>query len=269
MDLKDILLLCDGSRQLPARLDLAAALAQRHRAHLTGLFPLPALRFRAQGEDPEAAAAQAELLFRQKADETGISASWVCERTIGDDALTGLVARHTQVSDLLIVGQTDPEAREAHLPADLPERLVLGGGRPVLIVPYAGKFPSVPDRVLIGWRGGRESTRAVNDALPLLKMAGMVRVLTINPPEEEETAENLFAAELCAHLGRHGVAAEPEQALTGKLSVGDTLLNRLTDEAADLLVMGVYAQTRRGTLTLGEVGRHLLRHMTVPVLMSH
>lgn len=269
MDLKDILLLCDSSRQFPARLDLAFTLSQKHQAHLTGLFPLPALRFRAQGENPETAAVEAELLFRQKADEAKISVSWVCERTLGDDAVTSLVARHTQVSDLLIVGQTDPEAQDAYLPANLPERLVLGGGRPVLIVPYAGKFPTVGERVLIGWRGGRESTRAVNDALPLLKTARMVRVLTINPPEEEEAVDNLFASELCVHLGRHGVQAEPEQVMTGKLRVGDTLLNRLTDETADLLVMGVYAQTRRGTLTLGEVGRHLLRHMTVPVLMSH
>lgn len=269
MDLKDILLLCDSSRQFPARLDLAFTLAQKHQAHLTGLFPLSALPFRLQGKNPETAAANAELLFRQKTDEARISASWVCERTLGDDAVTSLVARHTQVSDLLIVGQTDPEAQDAYLPANLPERLVLCSGRPVLIVPYAGQFPTVGNRVLIGWRGGRESTRAVNDALPLLKTARMVHVLTINPPEEEEAIESLFAAELCAHLGRHGVAADPEEVLTGKLSVGDILLNRLTDEAADLLVMGVYAQTRRGTLSLGEVGRHLLRHMTVPVLMSH
>ncbi len=269
MGFKDILLICDSTQQCPDRLVLAVNLAQKHQAHLTGLFPLPARWGKSLDEHLEEAASQLSELFRQKTAEQQVSASWVCEQCGGGDSVTGIIARHTQVADLVVVGQTDPDRPDQHLPADLPERLVIGGGRPVLLVPYAGKFSTVGERVLVGWRGGRESTRAVNDALPLLKMAKLIRILTINPPEEGQALDHLFANELCVHLGRHGIAAEPEQILTGNLSVGDTLLNRLTDEAADLLVMGVYAQNRRGSQTLGEVGRHLLRHMTVPVLMSH
>lgn len=269
MALKDILLICDSSQQCPDRLALAVNLAQKHQAHLTALFPLPARWGKSQDQHLVEAGRQLSELFRQKTQEQQVSASWVCEQCVGGDTVTGSIARHTQVADLVVLGQTDPERPDQHLPADLPERLVIGGGRPVLLVPYAGTFPTVGERVLVGWRGGRESTRAVNDALPLLKMAKMIRILTINPPEEGQALDHLFANELCLHLGRHGIAAQPELVLTATLSVGDTLLNRLTDEAADLLVMGVYAQNRRGSQTLGEVGRHLLRHMTVPVLMSH
>lgn len=270
MALKDILLICDSSAPCPDRLQLAVNLAQKHQAHLTGLFVFPHRWGKSQDEHLEQAAGELSELFRQKTTEQQVSGSWVREQCAGSgDTVGSIIARHTQVTDLVVLGQTDPDRPDQHLPADLPERLVIGGGRPVLLVPYAGTFPTVGERVLVGWRGGRESTRAVSDALPLLKLAKFIRILTINPPDEGQALEHLFADELCVHLGRHGVSAQPEQVLTGSLSVGDTLLNRLTDEAADLLVMGVYAQNRRGSQTLGEVGRHLLRHMTVPVLMSH
>jgi len=266
---KDILLICDSSQPCSDRLELAVNLAQKHQAHLTGLFVFPARWGKSQDEHLEQAASQLSELFRQKTADQQVSASWIREQCVGGDTVSSIIARHTQVADLVVLGQTDPDRPDQHLPADLPERLVIGGGRPVLLVPYAGKFSTVGERVLVGWRGGKESTRAVSDALPLLKTAKFIRILTINPPDEGQALEHLFTNELCTHLERHGISAQPEQVLTGGLSVGDTLLNRLTDEAADLLVMGVYAQNRRGSQTLGEVGRHLLRHMTVPVLMSH
>ena len=57
--------------------------------------------------------------------------------------------------------------------------------------------------------------------------------------------------------------------LTTDISVGDLLLNRIATEGSTLLVMGGTAPGRLGSSSLGEVARHILRHMTVPVLMSH
>jgi len=74
---------------------------------------------------------------------------------------------------------------------------------------------------------------------------------------------------LCVHLGLHGVAARSEHIIVEDISIGDALLNRISVEGDDLLVMGAYAHTRLGSLTLGDVARHILKHMTVPVLMSH
>jgi nucleotide-binding universal stress UspA family protein len=51
--------------------------------------------------------------------------------------------------------------------------------------------------------------------------------------------------------------------------VGDELLNQLTDDGSDMLVMGAWGHTRLRELVFGGVTRHILRHMTVPVLMSH
>ena len=53
------------------------------------------------------------------------------------------------------------------------------------------------------------------------------------------------------------------------MPVADALLNRSCDEGYDLLVMGAYAHTPQGKMTLGAVAGQLLRQMTVPLLMSH
>jgi nucleotide-binding universal stress UspA family protein len=52
-------------------------------------------------------------------------------------------------------------------------------------------------------------------------------------------------------------------------NVGDVVLSRASDEAADLIVMGAYGHSRLRELVLGGVSRALLGHMTVPVLMAH
>jgi nucleotide-binding universal stress UspA family protein len=47
------------------------------------------------------------------------------------------------------------------------------------------------------------------------------------------------------------------------------LLSRVADEGTDMLVMGGYGHSRIREVIMGGVTHHILRHMTVPVLMSH
>jgi len=151
--------------------------------------------------------------------------------------------------------------------AFLPEELALGVGRPVLVVPRYGTFETVGQRVLIAWNGSREATRAVNDAIPILKMATKVTVLSVDP--EGEPDRRLPGADLALHLARHGIAAEAESTQALDIGVGDVLLSRAADLGADLIVMGAYGHSRLREMMLGGATRHLLQHMTVPVLMSH
>ena len=67
---------------------------------------------------------------------------------------------------------------------------------PVLAVPYVGSFAGVEERILVAWNGGPESTRAVNEALPLLCGAKAVMVLL---------SDLKYLAGLCRerHGGRH------------------------------------------------------------------
>lgn len=264
MGLMDILVHIDHFASSATRLDVAVHLAKRHRARLTGLLVI-------RHQYPaEAAITAARNLFEQQVAKAGIEGQWRCVDGSGLGAgMKEIISYHAHYSDLLIIGQGSGESASVGVPFDLPESVVLGTGRPVLIVPYAGVFDSVGERVLVAWKAGHGSTRAVIDALPILRQAQRVDVLAKYRAATYGEDGGTLGADLCALLARHGVTAKVNHLMAANTSVGDALLNRVCDEGFDLLVMGAHAHGQEGSMTLGSVARHLLREMTVPVLMSY
>ena len=65
---------------------------------------------------------------------------------------------------LAILGQLDPDRAQPETGGPRPEQVTLASGRPLLVVPYAGRFEQVGRRVVIGWNAMREAARAVNGA---------------------------------------------------------------------------------------------------------
>ena len=281
MSYKDLLVVLDSEAPARRRIDLAAALAERFEAHLVGLYPLPipeaprhfgyydpALLDPFFGELRGRARETADKLrevFEHVTSLRSLSAEWrvIAEGPEADPAL------HARYVDLTILGQLDPDRGETEMIQPRPEQVTLASGRPILVVPYAGRFETVGRRVLIGWNATREAARAVNDAMPLLAAAEAVTVLTIDPREGPDGHGELPGADISLHLARHGVKAEIERTVSADLPVGDVLLSRAADLGADLLVMGAYGHSRARELLLGGATRSLLRSMTVPVLMSH
>jgi nucleotide-binding universal stress UspA family protein len=276
MGLRDILVHVDNDPACSSRIDVAAALAARHEAHLIGLHvmgtprmpgyvevELPRSFREEERQQLEALGRQAEARFHESVRRRGIQGEW--RVSAGD--LVGAMKLHARYADLAVVAQgLDHKDGPADM-AFLPEELALGVGRPVLVVPRYGAFDTVGERVLVAWNGSREATRAVHDALPLLERAKHVTVLSIDP--ERDTGERLPGADIALHLARHGVAAEAMSTIGRDISVGDVLLSRAADLSADLIVMGAYGHSRVRELILGGATRDILQHMTVPVLMSH
>lgn len=281
MNYKDLLVVLDSDASARPRIEIAAALAERFAAHLVGLYTLPIpeaprhfgyydpallnpffeeLRARARE-----AADKTKEMFEHTTGLRGVSAEW---REIPDGADAD-PALHARYADLAILGQLDPESGEPDTIRPRPEQVTLASGRPIMVVPYAGNFPSLGRRVLIGWNATREAARAVNDAMPLLTGAEIVTVLTIDPHEGPRAHGELPGADISLHLARHGVKAEIERTVSADLPVGEVLLSRAADLGADLLVMGAYGHSRARELLLGGATRSLLRSMTLPVLMSH
>jgi nucleotide-binding universal stress UspA family protein len=270
MAIEDILVHMDNSPHCAARLDVAIRLAQRHGANLTGLYAVSHAYYQPRHGAFEISTENIHKLFDAKVADTGINAQWNCvDWSVIGVNISEIINHHAHYTDLVVLGQAMPGADETSIPADLPERVVAGAGRPVLIVPYAGAFKTIGERILVAWKAGRESTRAVNDALPFLKQAQRVNLLAANSSDDYGDDSEILCANISAHMARHGIKAVAEQVHTAHLSIGDALLNRVCEEGFDLLVMGAYARTPQGTLVIGAVARHLLDHMTVPVLMSH
>jgi nucleotide-binding universal stress UspA family protein len=281
MSYKDLLVGLDSDASARERIEIAAALAERFAAHLVGLYPLPmpeaprhfgyydpALlnpffeELRARARD---AADKTREVFEHIASLHGVSAEWreIPEGADADPAV------HARYADLAILGQLDPDSGEPDMIRPRPEQVTLASGRPILVVPYAGNFPNLGRRVVIGWNASREAARAVNDAMPLLTAAEIVSILTIDPREGPRAHGELPGADISLHLARHGVKAEIERTVSADLPVGEALLSRAADLCADLLVMGAYGHSRARELLLGGATRSLLRSMTLPVLMSH
>lgn len=281
MSLKDILVHLDATPQSETRLDLAIDLARRHEAHLTALFvldiglPLIAMGDGGGGaaiasviDDLRAAgladASRIEAAYRERLRREALRGEW----RQAEGMLAELIALHTRYADLVILGQDDPEGGGPGTPG-LAGDVLFGAGRPVLVVPYAGRFTSLGRRVLIGWNASRESARAVNDALPLIAKAETACVLAANPRGGIDGHGEEPGADIALHLARHGVKVSVEHRVAPDVPDADLLLNQAADMNADLIVIGAYGHSRLREFVLGGVTRTILRQMTAPVLMSH
>lgn len=266
MPVKNILIHLDNSDHSAARLNLAVGLARRHQARLTALYIITHPHYEPQHLDTDVKTKLVQSQFKETVAGGGVEAELLTiDWKVTGISVAEIINQHAYYADLVIIGQADHASRDKDTPADLPERVILGAGRPVLIIPYTASYRECGLRVLVSWKPGREAARAVNDAIPLMAMADVVNVLSVNPTD----AEQYDGGKLCVHLASHGIVARAEQTTSTAISIGDVLLNRASVEGSDLLVMGAFAQTRLGNPTLGDVSRHILKFMTVPVLMSH
>jgi nucleotide-binding universal stress UspA family protein len=167
------------------------------------------------------------------------------------------------------MGQSDSDDSESVFVDELIATTILSTARPTLIVPHIGIRGTLGENALVAWDGGREASRAVADALPFLKRAKRVTVITVNPESGGHAVDSPAVSRLTAYLQTHGVAAIVDRDSVSDISIGERLLSRAADLGSDLIVMGGYAHTRLRELVLGGVTRTMLEKMTVPVLMSH
>jgi nucleotide-binding universal stress UspA family protein len=94
-------------------------------------------------------------------------------------------------------------------------------------------------------------------------------VVWVNPQSERDRAQQIPAADICTALARHGVKCQATEQIGLRGGVGETLLACAKEMRADLLVMGCYGHARVHEFVFGGASRHVLAHMTIPVLMSH
>lgn len=279
MSYKDLLVHLDGTDAGKARTEFAIALAAAWDAHLTGLCLMPepvippmlgiAIGAEVLERQRAETAAEGDALlarFRDAATQAAISLETRFEMA-PIDTLPRRFARHARHVDLSIVGQ--PPANDGVDETMLVEAAFLETGRPALLVPWIGAREVPPRRILVAWDGGREAARAIGDALPFLRRADEVSLVVVDPAALAGRIGEEPGADMARHLARHDVKVSVRAVAAGGLPVGDVLLGEAADWTADLLVMGGFGHSRLRELVLGGVTRHLIEHMTVPVLLAH
>ncbi|MGO4331803.1 universal stress protein [Cupriavidus sp. 2TAF22] len=276
MDYASIMVHLDTSPRALDRLEIAARLAVARHARLIGLFagfmPDAAWFYLMQGaatyidEDRQRRSDAREAVrrrFEAATQDLGVEIEW---RAVEGDPLM-MALREVREADLVVAGQYDPAAPDSFVATQFLESIILDGGRPVLVIPFAGRFAVPGARAMVAWDGGREAARALHDAMPLIA-GGQAKVLCAQGARARPDASPPSHA--VAALASHGVHADIEHCQEGSdIAIGETLLSRGADFGADLVVMGAYGRGRLRELVLGGVTAALLDTMTVPVLMSH
>lgn len=287
MSYKTILVHVDETARCVERVKIAAQMAAAEDAHLIGVAMTGISRFiyqnaRFEDCDPNLSlhldflrerATRALAKFEPMVRALGVNS---VEKLVVDDEAGAGLCLHARYADLVIIGQTDlDEASPAVMP-EFPEEVLLHAERPVLVIPYTGEISTIGKRVLIAWNGGKETVRAITNALPILKQAELVQVAVFDPEEKPGLHGDQPGADIALYLARHGVKVESSVHYTDddtiekrKLDVGNALLSLANDFGSDLLVMGAYGHSRWRETFLGGVTKTILQSMTLPVIMSH
>jgi nucleotide-binding universal stress UspA family protein len=279
MSYKTLLVHVDEAKEIDTRIGIAAQLALTENAHLIGAAMTGVSRFlyNSMAIDPGEPSIMSYLgslrqraegslqRFENAAQRIGVGSF---ERRLVDDEAAGGISLQARYCDLVIIGQYDPNGTSSSVYADVPEYVVINSGCPALIVPYAGSFDNFGDRVLIAWNESIEATRAVHNALPLLKRAKTVDVVVFNSAKEPDVFGEQPGTDIALYLARHDVKVDVHQEQTG-VDTGNALLSLAANLNSNLLVMGCYGHTRLREILLGGATRTILQSMTIPVLMAH
>lgn len=279
-ELKSILVHVDASPAAAVRVQAAARLAKACGAEASAMYAVRPIYMQypySLSLSAEAASmlqdVEADRLVRARAAFDGAVAGAAAPLpwSAADGDPLRIVVRAAFCHDLVVLGQDDVENElRADVPPDFAASVVIDSGRPALVLPTVHKPDATIGRTaLVAWKATRESARALDAAMPLLRRAQKVHVALWSEPEAPEGDTGASIAALDAHLRRHGVAAEIHSHGPQSKQIGDALLSLGCDLDADLLVMGCYGHGRAREWVLGGASRTVLRTMTMPVLMAH
>ena len=286
--MKTILVPTEQNASMLSALDAALLLAEKFGSCIEG-FPLRPAIADMVAMDPDAGLTmvavkendaemvrQAEDLFRSFMERHGVklrgddvvaaaaavssspSWAWLSSAPSGQD----FVGSYGRVFDIIVLAQPGEEWQSPSMVSL--ESALFESGRPVLIAPPTSPR-SLATNVLIAWNCSTEQARTMAFAMPLLRLAERITILTV----EGSTVAGPDGVEMARTLRMNGIAAEPITVAPGKISAGETILAKAAALGCDLIVKGAYTQSRLRQMIFGGTTRYILANAKIPVLMAH
>lgn len=272
--MKDILVSLDTTDICKKRIDAALLLAEKFDSHITGIYQQQAANIALYADPMPQALLEAidSKLEEEKVKMTEFFNDCVklreakCTLKIESSISQNNVLTQANLNDIVVAGQLNPD-KHIYSEYHQPEHIIMGSGKPVLVIPYIGFPETMGDNIVIAWDQSREASRAIHDALPLLRKAKKVHIFSAVNRKQREN--ELVAVDMAEHLARHDINIDTNPTVLTDVPVAETLLSRCADYDADLIVMGAYGHSRLREYTLGGTTRTILKSMTLPVLMTH
>jgi nucleotide-binding universal stress UspA family protein len=272
MSIRDILVHLKSHEDWSPHIDYAIATAKTFSAHLRAMVTFHEVvmlrnlpRYAKQGietqmERDAAIAKQLEGKFLAACSKAGIAASF----QTAEGAAGELVPWASRLHDLTIIEQRQPDADE--LGFDAAEETALSAGRPVLLVPRQGNFTTPPQHILIAWNGSAMAAAAVQGALPFIERARKVTICSGELRLPLRPGSRVPDISFANHLRTRVAEVVEERTEIGPGMVGQHLLDRANELGCGMIVMGAYGRSWFSEYLLGGATRHMLKHMTVPIL---
>ncbi|HEX2656233.1 MAG TPA: universal stress protein [Xanthobacteraceae bacterium] len=280
MSMKTILVPIELHDIISATLETALLLARRFDSAIEGfplrpavdnfvaMDPISGMAMATVKQRDAETAIQARALFnnfmqqhgvpRSEKPQPALSFNWLDNAPDGDN----FVGTYGRVFDVIVLGRPGEDLQSPRMMTL--EAGLFDSGRPVLIAP-----PSAPrqmgENILIAWNCSTEQARVTAFAMPLLRQAKRVTVLTV----EGGTVPGPTGAQLVRSLQFNDIAAEAMTVGPEKRSTGEVILAKAAELGCDLLIKGAYTQSRLRQMIFGGTTRHILGHANLPVLMAH
>ena len=279
MGFKTILVPIEQHDLMSSTLETALLLARKFNSYIEGFalrVAVPAVYAMADGavaipqleQDIAEHAKQTRTLFETFMQEHGVprgspttapSRGWMEEAPEGHH----FVGSHGRLFDVIVLGRPGRDPKGSRMTTL--EAALFESGRPVLLAPPSPR-PQMGTNVLIAWNCSTEQARATAFAMPILKLASRVVVLTV---EGGAAVPGPTDQQLCRYLQLNGVPARRlTVSLDGRLT-GEAVLAHATALGCDLLIKGAYTQGRLRQLVFGGTTRYILNNATLPVFMAH
>jgi nucleotide-binding universal stress UspA family protein len=284
--MKTILIPTEDHASMQAVLETARLIAQRFGGYMEGFAvypaasdfvavdPLSSLTIASTQEGDEEIERLAQGLFgsfmqahavpsahavpRGHGEPAAYSHGWVRPTAHGD----AFIGSYGRLFDLIVLGRPGRAPQDPRMPPL--EAALFESGRPVLIAP-ASAPQVIGTNVLVAWNGSTEQTRTTAFAMPLLREARQVTVLSV----EGGMTPGPTGEEVAQYLRMHAVAAAAVTVVPGTRTTGEAILEHAKTHGCDLLVKGAYTQSRIRQMVFGGATRHILASATLPVLMAH
>ncbi|MGN6551451.1 MAG: universal stress protein [Pararhizobium sp.] len=278
--MKTVLVPVEAHDRTDGILDTAVAFVRNFASCLTG-FPLaPATTpflaadvigasviYEPLAEYNEESVAKARALFEAamrrheiKRSTSGEEPSWSWRNDVPPgDHVVGNLGR---VYDVTVVGR--PEARLSGPRGATLDAALFDSGRPILIAPPV-PTETVGRRVLIAWNRSTETARTVAFAMPVLRQAEEIVVLSV----EGSQVAGPTGEELVAYLRLNGLSARALSTAQAKGGPGPTILAEARELGSDLVVKGAFTQSRIRQIIFGGATQHIITETELPVFMAH
>lgn len=289
MDIRSILTIIDGDEQSQATLEAGIFLGTFFAAHLEVLHVQPSYpdvmsivsnygslsaarrTYDILEEDAQLRARYAQELFQTHCVDAGRNvleqddylgrqrASITWRKIVGHVGIE--IAHQGRLSDLIVMAC--PGQQAGGIDSSILETTLFDSGRPVIIV-GANYQACAGGRIAIAWDGSRESAHSVGLAIPFLKQAKKILILTVGKPISTTDPQTL-----ARYLSLHGIEAEPRFVEDNSQSVAEVLLAEAEQWNSNLLVMGAYGHNAFLESVVGGVTRTVLERTSLPVFMAH